>query len=222
MREWFRGSVAGDDSAQEAVSGSGGRRFRVRIGFPQRWRRLRRLPPSGRPVSGGSAAQAAHFRHRRIRLRSVSRRFSPSRWMSGGGATTERPTANSNPSAPRSRTLSSPRCSSNCISRPSKFGWNRVGSGLLRVRFRPRPRLGCRIWAACFPAFRFFRSLGAFGCLAFAAARRAWKAMDNPFSRCIRVSGSGPGLTTLPTLPAVGAGPGSSLFVPQQPCGAFS
>ena len=59
-------------------------------------------------VFGGSAAQAARFR-RRIRLRSASRRFSPSRWMSG--ATTERPTASSNPSAPRSRTLSSPRCS---------------------------------------------------------------------------------------------------------------
>ena len=28
--------------------------------------------------------------------------------------------------------------------------------------------------------------------------------MDNPYSRCVRVSRSGPGLTTLPTLPAVG------------------
>ena len=38
----------------------------------------------------------------------------------------------------------------------------------------------------------------------FAAARRAWKAVDNPYLRCVRVSGSGPGLTTLPTLSAVG------------------
>ena len=38
----------------------------------------------------------------------------------------------------------------------------------------------------------------------FAAVRRAWKAVDNPYSRCVRVSRSGPGLTTLPTLPAVG------------------
>ena len=38
----------------------------------------------------------------------------------------------------------------------------------------------------------------------FSAVRRAWKAVDNPYSRCIRVSRSGPGLTTLPTLPAVG------------------
>ena len=28
--------------------------------------------------------------------------------------------------------------------------------------------------------------------------------MDNPYLRCVRVSGSGPGLTTLPTLSAVG------------------
>ena len=38
----------------------------------------------------------------------------------------------------------------------------------------------------------------------FAAARRAWKAVDNPCSRRVRVSRSGAGLTTLPTLPAVG------------------
>ena len=38
----------------------------------------------------------------------------------------------------------------------------------------------------------------------FSAARRAWKAVDNPCSRCVRFSCSGPGLTTLPTLPAVG------------------
>ncbi len=49
-----------------------------------------------------------------------------------------------------------------------------------------------------------FCVFGSFGCFSFAAARRAWKAVDNPYLRCVRVSGSGPGLTTLPTLSAVG------------------
>ena len=61
-REQFKGSGS-------RVSGSGGRQSRVRLGFPQHWRRLPRLPPRVRPVSGGSAAQAAHFRRRRGRAK---------------------------------------------------------------------------------------------------------------------------------------------------------
>ena len=38
----------------------------------------------------------------------------------------------------------------------------------------------------------------------FSAARRAWKAVDNPYLRSFSVSRSGAGLTTLPTLSAVG------------------
>ena len=54
------------------------------------------------------------------------------------------------------------------------------------------------------------------GSSALASARRAWKAVDNPFLRCIRVSGSGPGLPTFPQpYPASALGPRSVIrFAP--------
>ena len=49
-----------------------------------------------------------------------------------------------------------------------------------------------------------FCLFGSFARFSFAAARRAWKAVDNPYLRSFSVSRSGAGLTTLPTLSAVG------------------
>ena len=94
-----------------------------------------------------------------------------------------------------------------------------IASGaIVEDPFSSASAAGLRDLGGLFSCVPFFRSLKAFGCLAFAAARRAWKACGQSFFALH----SGPGLTTLPTLPAVGAGPGSALFVPQQPCGAFS
>ena len=56
-----------------------------------------------------SCCRSRRLRSSRILSRFASSRFSPRRWMLR--ATTERPTTSLNPSAPRSRTLSSPRCS---------------------------------------------------------------------------------------------------------------
>ena len=153
----------------KCVSGSGGGRSRVLIARRRPFPALEAASSSSasvfRDFGAGSAVVRlpavrfpgeASFRRRIFAAASACAPFRAGS-VRADGCRGRRPRGrppSSNPSAPRNRTLSSPRCSSNCISRPSKFWWNRVGSGLLRVRFRPR--LGCRIWAACFPAFRFF------------------------------------------------------------------
>ena len=94
-------------------------------------------------VSGGNAARAAHFRlRRRSRLRPFPRMFSPSRWMLR--ATTERPTASSNQSGPRSRTLSNPQCSGLLCAR-SEGGTALPASPRPRRPLRSRSKVpGCR------------------------------------------------------------------------------
>ena len=75
----------------------------------------------------------------------------------------------------------------------------------LRGPIRLRPKMVYWIWVGCFPTVRIlvFRGVRLSG-----VRWKRGKPVDNPFECSFVVSGSGHGLTTLPTLSAVGAGLG--------------
>ena len=184
-------------------SGSGGRQFRIRLDFPRHYHtKLRDSPQanvqSASHIFGQTAARQT------LQSRNSAQRLFSMQHLKVVGALATFSTSGTSPFSVQ-RKWDAPECTGSAFMR--RFG----------VRFVCVPGRFIGFDRVVFqrPVFLIIRGIRRFG---FAAARRAWKAVDNPFRHCFRVWCSGPGLITLPTVSAVG-GRSWIVHIPTAPSG---